>query len=134
MMAVEYYRMVLMDTRKRKEKNGYWKETNVQCTVVMVTSGRFWVSDVIRRSQNVKLFELYDVWRAEEIAIDNGIALVVQFFVSQVDPPSHSLFVTQSLDALRSKLVTKGKEKKTMHRLHSSTAPSNLTSRAALMS
>ena len=28
---------------------GYWAETNVQCTVVMVTSGRFWVSDVRTR-------------------------------------------------------------------------------------
>ena len=89
---------------------------------------------IIRRSRNVKLFELHDVWRAEEIAIDDGITPVARFFVAQVDPPSRSLFVTQSLDASRSKLVTKGKEKKTTNRLHSPAAPSNLTSRAASMS
>jgi hypothetical protein len=50
MMAVEYYRMVLMDKSKKNKKNGYWKETNVQCTVVMVTSGRFWVSEVVHQS------------------------------------------------------------------------------------
>ena len=27
------------------DSDGYWPETNVQCTVVMVTSGRNWVSD-----------------------------------------------------------------------------------------
>ena len=74
------------------------------------------------------------MWRAEEIAIDDGITPVARFFVAQVDPPSRSLFVTQSLDASRSKLVTKGKEKKTTNRLHSPAAPSNLTSRAASMS
>ena len=31
---------------KKIKNNGYWKETNVQCTVVMVTSDWFWVSDV----------------------------------------------------------------------------------------
>ena len=63
---------------------------------------------IIRRRRNVKLIELYDAWRAAEIAID------ARFFDPK-SPPSRSLFVTQSLDASRSKLVTKGKEKKTKH-------------------
>ena len=41
---------------------------------------------IIHRSQNVKLDELYDVWRTEEIAIDVAIALDARFFVSQVGP------------------------------------------------
>ena len=56
------------------------------------------------------------------------------YFDPKSSPSSRSLFVTQSLDASRSKLVTKGKEKKTTNRLHSPAAPSNLTSRAASMS
>jgi len=84
---------------------------------------------IIRRSRNVKLFELHDVWRAEEIAIDDGITPVARFFVAQVDPPSRSLFVTQSLDASRSKLVTKGKEKKTKHHLSRRAVDSDLSRR-----
>jgi hypothetical protein len=58
---------------------------------------------IIRRSRNVKLFELHDVWRAEEIAIDDGITPVAQFFDPKSSPSSRALFVTQSLDALRPK-------------------------------
>ena len=44
-------------------------------------------------------------------------------------PPSRALFVTQSLDASRSKLVTKGKEKKTKHRLSRHAVDSDLSRR-----
>ena len=41
---------------------------------------------IIRRSRNVKLFELHDVWRAEEIAIDDGITPVARFFDPKSSP------------------------------------------------
>ncbi len=66
------------------------------------------------------------MWQAKEIAIDDAIALDARFFDPKSSPSSRALFMTQSLDASRSKLVTKGKEKKTKHHLSRRAVESDL--------